>query len=254
MRMLKIRTAEKEYTDNESLDSLAMLEELKKYKGKSHSSCPNPDEYLAAFGGADEVFCVTITSGLSGSFNSANTAAEMFKEGGGRALIIDSLSTGPESALILEKLCELINLDKSFDQICEEIFEYKRTTHLSFALESLTNLSRNGRVSPLVAKICGVLGIRVVGKASEQGTLEVTSKVRGERNAVAQLLTDMKNNGYKGGKVRIHHAGNEKAAEQLAENILAEFPSAKLLVDKTRGLCSFYAESGGLLVGYEGKI
>ena len=249
---LKIITSEREYVDDEALNPALMLEELKKYKGKSKSSCPNPDDFLAAFEGADEVFCITITSGLSGSYNSAGAAAKLFEEKGGRAYVIDSLSTGPESALIVLKLKELIDSERTFEEISSEIEEYKKTTHLSFALESLTNLSRNGRVSPLVAKICGVLGIRVVGKASDVGTLEVTGKARGERNALLSLFSDMKKNGYSGGKVRIHHAGNEKAAGLLSEMITAEFPEANVVTDTTRGLCSFYAECGGLLVGYEG--
>ena len=249
---LKIITAEKEYVDDVNLDSENMLTELQKYKGKSRSSCPNPDDYLKAFEGADEVFCVTITSGLSGSYNSASAAAKIFSEGGGRALVIDSLSAGPEPALIIEKIGELINKDLSFEQIEEEITEYMKSTHLSFALESLTNLSRNGRVSPIVAKICGVLGIRVVGKAGDKGTLEVTGKARGEKNALAHIFSDMKKNGYKGKKVRIHHAANENAAASLKDLIRSEYPEADVLICKTRGLCSFYAELGGLLVGYEG--
>ena len=249
---LKIITAEKEYIDDESLDVEAMLRDLQRYKGKSRSSCPNPDDYLKAFEGADEVFCVTITSGLSGSFNSAKAAANLFSENGGRTLVVDSLSTGPESALLLEKLSELADSDMTFEEIETAIGEYQKTTHLSFALESLTNLSRNGRVSPIVAKICGVLGIRVVGKASESGTLEVTGKARGERNALMQIFSDMKKNGYSGEKVKIHHAVNEKAANALSELILSEFPEADVRLGTTRGLCSFYAEMGGLLVGYEG--
>jgi len=176
----------------------------------------------------------------------------MFEEKGGKAFVIDSLSTGPESALIVEKLRELIALDLPFDEVKSEVAAYMKGTHLSFALESLTNLSRNGRVSPIVAKICGVLGIRIVGKASDMGTLEVTGKARGERGAVNHLFSDMKKNGYSGGKVRIHHAGNERAAAALGEMILSEFPDAPIVIDKTGGLCSFYAEQGGLLVGYEG--
>ncbi len=249
---LKIMTAEREYIDNEDLDSTKMLEELKRYKGKSHSSCPNPDDYLTAFEGADEVFCVTITSGLSGSFNSANTAAKAFEEKGGKALVIDSLSAGPECALIAEKLRQLMDDGKSFDQIKNEIGAYTKTTHLSFALQSLTNLARNGRVNPLVAKLCGVLGIRVVGVASEKGTLEMTGKARGEKNALDHIFSDMKNRGYKGGRVRIHHAGNERAARALEALILNEFSQASVTIRHTCGLCSFYAEEGGLLVGYEG--
>ena len=65
---LKINTTEKEYIDNESLDVVSMLTDLASYNGKSHSSCPNSQEYLSAFGDAENIFCVTITSGLSGSY------------------------------------------------------------------------------------------------------------------------------------------------------------------------------------------
>ncbi len=248
---LKIITSEKEYSDDENLNSEAMLSELEKYKGKTRSSCPNPNEYLAAFEGADEVFCLTITSALSGSFNSAQTAGKIFEEQGGKALIIDSLTTGPESALILEKLKAMLDKERTFEDIKAEIFEYKKKTKLSFALASLSNLAKNGRVSQITAKLCGVLGIRIIGKASDAGTLEVVSKARGEKNALLALFESMKKLGYKGGKVRIHHAKNENAAAMLKDLILKAFEKAKITVAKTRGLCSFYAETGGLLVGYE---
>ena len=119
---LKIITDEKQYIDDEALDPVNMLSELEKYKGRSRSSCPNPDEYLEAFGDADEVFCVTITSGLSGSYNSAAAAAKMFEQSGDdkRALVIDSLSTGPESALVLEKIEELTESGLPFEEIKEK--------------------------------------------------------------------------------------------------------------------------------------
>ncbi len=248
---LKIITSEKEYIDDKSLDPEAMMDELEKYKGKTRSSCPNPEEYLKALEGADEAFCVTITSGLSGSFNSSQTAARIFEKSGGKMLAIDSLSAGPEVALIVEKLGELIKSGLLFEEIRERISEYIKRTRLSFALESLSNLAKNGRVNPIVAKLCGVLGIRVIGKASDAGTLEVVGKTRGEKNALTELFNSMKKQGYQGGRVRIHHAKNEKAAALLKDLILSAFEKASITIAKTRGLCSFYAEKGGLLVGYE---
>ena len=124
-------------------------------------------------------------------------------------------------------------------------------THLSFSLESLTNLARNGRVNPAVAKIAGVLGIRVVGVASDVGTLEPLHKIRGEKKALEALYQDMKDRGYKGGKVRIANCFNEPAGQTLEGLIRAQFPQAEVSHEKCGGLCSFYAEKGGLLVGYE---
>lgn len=251
---LKIITSEKEYVDEPSLDVAEMVTDLQKYKGTSKSSCPNSEEWKTSFEDYDGVFCVTITSGLSGSANSASLAVKQYTEGNPekQAHVVDTLSTGPESALIIEKLQELISAKLDFENIKKEIEKYKNNTHLIFALESLKNLANNGRVSMAVAKIAGVLGIRVVGRASLQGTLEISSKVRGYAKTLTEIFKNMINTGYIGEKVRIHHCQNEKAAKELAEMIKSKFPKAVIKIQETRALCSFYAEAGGLLVGYEG--
>lgn len=252
---LKIITAEREYIDTKELDGGKMAEELRRYKGKSRSSCPNPDEYISAFGDADRVFCVTITSGLSGSCNAARAAAKEYEEAhpDRRVEVVDSLSTGPECALIVERLAELIDSGCDFDEICSSIAEYKEKTGLAFALESLHNLAANGRVNPIVAKLSGLLGIRVVGKASDKGTLEVVEKSRGRSAAISSLFGLMEREGYSGGKVRIHHTKNPEAADTLRSLILGKYPEATVTVGTTGGLCSFYAELGGVLVGFEKK-
>jgi fatty acid-binding protein DegV len=91
--------------------------------------------------------------------------------------VVDTLSTGAESALIIEKLCALIGEGLPFDTIVEKIKDYMATTHLIFALESMHNLANNGRVSPLVAKFAGALGIRVIGKASSVAAVAVTDEM-----------------------------------------------------------------------------
>ena len=250
---LKIMTDVKEYVDNDTLDVEAMTEDLASYKGKSGSACPGVGEWLEAFGDAEWIFGITITSNLSGCYNSAMVAKETYEADHPerRVYIIDSLSTGPEMQIIVEKLQEYIAAGKDFDEICEAIEKYRKKTFLLFCLKSLTNLANNGRVSPAVAKIAGILGIHVVGRASEEGTLEQKDKVRGEKKAILALLKHMKEMGYRGGKVIIDHCLNEAAALQLKELIKKEFSNADIRIGKTGGLCSFYAERGGLLVGFE---
>ena len=118
-------------------------------------------------------------------------------------------------------------------------------------LESMKNLANNGRVSHIVAKMAGLLGIRVVGKASNKGDLEPLNKCRGEEKALSTIFEHMQDNGYKGGKVKISHCLNENAAKKLQLKISDKFPSAVIEIYPCRGLCSFYAEKGGLLVGFE---
>ncbi len=253
---LKIQTAEREFVDEAKTDVDEMLTYLAAYHGRSGSACPNTQEWLEAFEDAENVFCVTITSGLSGSYNAASIAAReyMQEKQGRRVYVLDTLSTGAESALLIQKLQEMILSDLTFDDIVVGIKQYAAHTHLLFALESLHNLANNGRVSLLTAKFAGLIGIRVVGCASEAGKLEILEKARGTEKALRVLLAQMQANGYCGGKVRIHHCQNLTAAEDLAKKIYDAYPKADVSIVPTRALCSFYAERGGLLIGYEDAL
>ena len=253
---LKIASDEKEFIDNDSLDIEDMLVYLESYSGKSFTSCPNVADYLAAFGDAENVFCITITSNLSGSYNAACAAKAEYESIHPKrhVYVIDSLSTGPEMKIIVEKLKDLISEGLNFEEICTAIEEYKKDTALIFSLESLKNLANNGRVSHMTAKIAGALGIRIVGKASDVGTLETISKSRGEKKAIEDIVNNMILRGYNGGKVRIDHCLNPVAATILKEKLLAKFEDADIVVGSTYGLCSFYAERGGLMVGYEANL
>lgn len=250
---LKIITAQREFVDDRELDLESMIDYFSTYKEKSQTSCPNPDDWLSAFGDGEDIFCVTITSGLSGSYNAACIAKDMYEaeHPGRRVYVIDSLSAGPELTLMVEKLEELIIEGRTYEEICRVMPEYTGKTGLLFMLESLNNFAANGRVSPAVAKIAGVLGIRIVGKASDVGTLEPTDKCRGEGKALSAILKHLMENGLRNGKVQLAHCRNEAAAEKLKTMIEAELPNVQVKIGKNLGLCSYYAERGGLLVGYE---
>ena len=247
-------TDEREFVDNEKLDVAEMLTYLKGYKGRSHTACPSSGEFLEAFGDAEHVFCITITSNLSGSCNSARVAAKMYLEEHPerKVHIIDSLTAGAEMYVIVEKLVELCEGGDDFEAVVEKIDDYALNhTRLLFALESMHNLANNGRISHLTAKMAGILGIRAIGRASDVGTLEMICKSRGAQAAAADMLKNMIGDGYKGGKCRIHNAQNLTAANLLLTKIKEAFPDAEVVIGDTRGLCSFYAEAGGLMVGFE---
>ena len=118
-------------------------------------------------------------------------------------------------------------------------------------LKSVKNFANNGRISPIVAKVVGLIGICIVGRASKEGTLEPLHKPKGERRALEMLINCLETEGFKTGKISIAHCQNESAAQHLKELILAKFRSVQIEIHKLRGLCSFYAEKGGVLVGFE---
>ena len=250
---LRIVTAEREYCDDAALDVPAMLGELKSYTGRSGTSCPSVEDWLAAFGDAEEVFGVALTSRLSGCYNTALVAAQDYREAhpGRRVFILDSKSTGPEMELLVERGCALLPTDRRFTEVCDALTAYWKHTHLAFSLESLDNFAKNGRVSPVLAKAAGLLGIRIVGRASASGDLEPLHKCRGEKAAVEQLTADLLAAGYAGGRVRIRHSANRPMAAALAAELRLRFPGCDVRIAENRGICSFYAEKGGLLVGFE---
>ena len=165
--------------------------------------------------------------------------------------VFDSLSTGPEMVLMAEKIRTLIGQKCSFEEIVTQVKEYHSRTRLLFSLESLHNLANNGRVSPAVAKAAGLLGIRLVGRASEDGRLEPMSKVRGEKRVAPEIIKHMDSLGYAGGRVHIAHCENLSGAQKLRQLILEHYPDGEVTLGTTGALCSFYAEQGGLLVGFE---
>ena len=250
---LKIITTEREFCDDSSLEVSEMVSFLYSYKGKSSTSCPNPEDWISAFGDAENVFCITITSTLSGCHNAALIAKSIYEEKypERRVFVLDSLSTGPEMKLIIEKAVELAAAGKSFEEVCEGALEYSKKTALFFLLKSMKNLANNGRVGRISATAAGLLGIRVLGKASDKGDLEPLDKCRGQSVIFKTIISRMKENGYCGGRVRIANCRNEEEACILKDAIIGEFPKAEIEIYPARGLCSFYAENGGLLIGFE---
>ncbi len=250
---LAIRTDAEEFRDDASLDVDAMVAALRATKGRSYSACPNIAQWEEAFGERGDVIAFTITSGLSGSYNAACAAKEICRQRdpSRRIHVVDALSAGPEIALLIEKALSETRAGADFDGVRRAVQEYRERTRLLFALESMHNLAQNGRVNRLVATMAGVLGIRAVGQASAEGTLEMLGKARGARRTRQLMLSEMERLGYRGGSARIGHCQNETLALEIRDEIRQRFPAADAQIHPLRGLCSYYAERGGIMLGFE---
>ncbi|MDG3141855.1 DegV family protein [Streptococcus suis] len=250
---LTLQVGSQVFIDDEGMDIDGMLELLKTTKAAATSACPSPDAYMKAFEDADNILVITITGGLSGSQNSAQIAKSLFLEQHPDVNIhvIDSLSAGGEMDLLVLKMQELIQSGLSFDGVVEQIDAYRAKTKLLFALAKVDNLVKNGRLNKVVGKVVGLLNIRIVGEASAEGKLDVLHKVKGQKKSVSTLYKEMVTAGYQGGRVMVAHCRNEKIGQQLKDLIAKDYPQADVKVIATSGLCSFYAEEGGILMGYE---
>lgn len=249
---LTISFGGKDYIDDQNLNIQEFLSDMNKNQVAGKTTCPSIQAWLDALEGTEKAIIVTMTSGMSGTFSSALQAKNMYEEKhpSSQIIVVDSRSAGPELTIVLHGIEKMIQGDIRFVDLEEEIAEFRMHTHLLFILQSLHNLSLNGRVSPTVAKIAGLLKINLIGTASKDGKLEPLTKARGMKKAMRELLKYIKDNNYHGGEVIIDHCENEKDAETIKEKLQAEYPDAQITIRPMHGLCSFYAEEGGLMIGF----
>ena len=249
---LTISFGGKDYIDDQNLNIQEFLSDMNKNQVAGKTTCPSIQAWLDALEGTEKAIIVTMTSGMSGTFSSALQAKNMYEEKhpSSQIIVVDSRSAGPELTIVLHGIEKMIQGDIRFVDLEEEIAEFRMHTHLLFILQSLHNLSLNGRVSPTVAKIAGLLKINLIGTASKDGKLEPLTKARGMKKAMRELLKYMKDDNYHGGEVIIDHCGNERDAETIKEKLQAEYPDAQITIRPMHGLCSFYAEEGGLMIGF----
>ncbi|HFI0579383.1 TPA: DegV family protein [Streptococcus suis] len=250
---LTIQVGEQAFVDDASLDIDHMMEVMEASKSAAGSACPSPQAYQAAFEGAENVIVMTITGGLSGSFNAARVARDMFVEEHPEVNIhlVDSLSAGGEMDLLVDEINRLIGTCLEFEELVEAITTYQENSKLLFVLAKVDNLVKNGRLSKLVGTVVGLLNIRMVGEASSEGKLELLQKARGHKKSVTAAFEEMKKAGYNGGRIVMAHRNNAKFFQQFSDLVKTEFANATIEEVATSGLCSFYAEEGGLLMGYE---
>lgn len=252
---LKILVDGETFVDKEGIDLEEMVTKMENSKTSS-TACPSVGEWLEAFEGYDEVIAIAISEKLSGSYNSAMVARNEYLEEhpDARVEVIDSRMTGAGMTMLMEVIIDCEKKGMNLDEIMAAIAEYRTHLHLCFSLNSLSNLAKAGRVTPLVAKLFGVLGLRMLGRASDEGTIDPVNKVRGDRAGIKAIVSEMELKGFEGGKVRITHTLDLPLAESLRQAILEKWPGSDVVVSENTGLCSFYSERHGLIIGYEGGL
>lgn len=249
---LILHVDKKDFVDVPSLDIEELIGAVKG-SSSSSSACPAPGAYAEKFSGADNVICFTLSSELSGSYNSAELGKSIALEQNPDANIhiFNSRSAGGELDLLVKKAISLVDEGKDFDEVIAGLTDYHANTHTGYMLKSIENLVKNGRVNKVVGSLVGLLNIHVIGIRSNEGTIEMSNRARGEKKALKIFLKDLIENGYSGGKMELAHVLNPDLADTFADQVREKFPNADINIVPTSGLCSFYAEKGGLMVGYE---
>ena len=243
----------KEFIDDENLNISNMIEEMENCPTACGSACPSPQQWAEHFEKAQNSIAITISGNLSGSLSSAAIGKEMALEKypEKNIMVLNSYSTGPETALCIYKLAEWIKNGDDFSTVQSKAENFLKDTHTCFALSSFDNLVKNGRMSKLTGFVARKLGMWGIGIATEEGTIAMKGKSRGPEKAINIIIQDMKERGFSGEQVAISHCFNKDMVERLSNRILELWPGAEIMTLTTRGLDSFYAERGGLIVAYK---
>ena len=239
--------------DDETFDQADFLKRVAASPNCPKSSCPSPERYLEAYTcEAENVYAVTLSAELSGSYNSAELGKKLYKEEKGEKniYVFNSRSASIGETLIALKIEECEKEGLGFQQVIEKVEAYIESQHTYFVLESLEALRKNGRLSNLKAFVANALNIKPVMGSTPEGTICQLDQARGINKALVKMVdyvvSRTKNSSSK--VLAISHCNCPKRAEILKEAILERMDLKDILVLNTAGVSSMYANDGGVIV------
>ena len=241
--------------DDETFDQLDFLRRVKESIKGPKSSCPSPEEYMRAFEGeAKNIYVITLSGKLSGSYNSAVLAANLYNEEHEdepkNIYVFNSRSASIGETIIGMKVQELEEAGNSFDDVVKQTEEYISSMNTFFVLETLDTLRKAGRLSNLKAFVANTLNIKPVMGSTKEGTIQQLGQARGMKKALAKMVTDMieTTKNCEERVLAIAHCNCPERAEYVKQCIekLAKFK--KIVIVNTAGISSMYANDGGVIL------
>lgn len=241
-----------DYIDEPGIDIEKMLEHIANCRSGGRTSCPSPHAWLEAWGDAENVIAFTLSAALSGSYNSAIAARHMAleKNPGRNIAVINTCGAGVFPEQLANIIYEGIEDGDSFDAIVSAADKAVREIQVMFALGSLDNLIKAGRLNKLVGYAAHRFNISAIGVASPGGRIELRHKFRGMKKIYGKLIDTLRETGFAGGEFVISHCMNEDGAEKLGHLIKAEWLDADVSIVPASGLCSYYMGKGGMIITY----
>lgn len=251
---LTLEVGNKVYKDDKNLNVRTLLAEMQECPTSPKTACPSPDDFIKAYEGAESVFVVTISSALSGTYNSAMLAKKILAENIDNKFIhvFDSFSASIGETLISLKIFELAKKSYTNLQIVEKVNEYISNMKTFFLLESLDNLMKAGRLSKVKGKIASLLNIKPVMGATDDGNIKLVESVRGYRRAFMRFVEII---GEQGDKLEekvigIAHCNCLERAEEFKRELMKRYKFKDIIIVETAGLSSVYANQGGIIVAF----
>lgn len=252
---LTFRLDDEEFVDDESLDLDYYLSKVNASANVPKSACPSIYDYMDRFAGEEEwVFGITISSELSGSYNSAVAAKDQFlsENPGKKVHIFNSLGAASKEVLIALKIAKLVEEGKSFDEVVEGVDAYIKEAVIIFVLDNIDTLEKNGRLSLMKAKIVRVLNLKLILRTTEDGEITMMDKARGSKKALIKMVKKIGGYGVASDKKKLVIAECQSLdkAEFVKELVEKSYNFEEIIIVKMGGLSSTYANTGGIIMSY----
>lgn len=239
---------------DEGLDSDELIRKMKASKNKISTACPSLQSYFEAYKACAVNYVVTISSRLSGSFQSAMAAKQMLEESGSdsKVYVIDSKTAAAGQTLVALQLKRMLEQQMESTQILLRMNQYIANLQTLFIPVSLNNLEKNGRIKGIQVIMSKVLHIVPILGANREGTLEMKDKARGESQAMDKLMNIIRRDAVNMTEsvLAITHVNAKARAEELCEKIKSLFSFKEVIIFQASGLSTVYADDGGIVVSF----
>ncbi len=240
--------------DDDTFRQKEFLQMVSKSPNSPKSACPSPEDYMKHFDYDGDIYVITLSAQLSGSYNSAELAKKLYLEEhpDKKVEIIDSRSASVGQTLIAMKIKELVEAKQSFANVVEKVRAFRDSMNTKFVLETLDTLRKNGRLSNLQAIICSALNIKPVMGATPEGTICKVDQARGITKALALMAKSIQEDVIRPQErtLGIAHCNNYERAVYIKDEILKRVPFRDWFIVDTAGVSSLYANEGGIIAAY----
>ncbi len=249
---LVLQVGDYSVVDDETFDQKLYLEKVAASEECAKTACPSPELYMQAYNcDADDVYVVTLSSKLSGSYNSALLGKNLYHEeiGEKNIYIADSLSACGGEANIALKAMELAESGLSFEEIIPMLEKYRDEMNTYFVLDSLETLRKNGRLSGMKALVATTLNIKPVCYGM-RGEIVQRGQGIGMKKALVKMVdiavAETKNPEEK--RLIITHVNCYERACVVRDLILNKVTFKEAIIVDAAGVSTTYAADGGIVV------
>lgn len=251
---LTLHVGDRDIIDDETFDQQDFLRRVSETPDCPKSSCPSPEKYMEYFEHADDIYIVTLSSHLSGSFNSAELAKQMYAEEhpGKNIHALDSKSASAGQTLQALRIQKLAEKGLPFKEIIKDMEDFTLHMGTKFVLETLEMLRKNGRLSNITALLVNALNIKLVMTSDGNGQIDKYAQGRGMKKAIGKMAEAVKGDAISPSEstLVISHCNNPQRAALVKEAILSIVPFRDVIIAETGGVSSLYAADGGIVVAY----